>query len=1072
MSRTHAEYLTQAVSIADLPALIDAHYPDARVFSGPKNRLKAVWRGGDDYSVSLKRGPDGWFWKDFKTEQGGNAYTWLVTVAGYEKRDAAELLLAEAGFATNDPVSRLRARARVQSRRRDASKAAQTEAQQKAANVARDLASWSDLDPTGSSDYLTRKGLPTPHGVRFGRDKHGSFVALRLFNEDGPVGLQRIYDDGGKKFTWGLKKTGAYVVVAATARGLKVGGLPNKAKHLYVAEGFATAASVCLASGEPVVVAFDKGNLGPVVSMLRRRVGTPSRLAITIAADNDRWKADELHQGMKKGNPGLEAAHRVALARSCRVVAPSFRVELCASKPTDFNDLHVLGGLERLRAQLTYAILPQIDLAFADDLRKYDKKLRDIGATTGRYLPAIEQLPEGVTVIRAPQGTGKTYVMEEQVRKALDASQRVIYLTHRTSLANAAAVRLGVECYDAYSAAELRQISSATMCVNSLYKLRRDDGTVEPFDMIILDESEQFARALSGKHIASKRLNLDVLEVLMQRADQLVFMDADIGSMTRQMLREWRPREKTHRINHHYAVGAGKTIYIHSHPGAVYDAALSGPTFVATNSRKESERFDAFLTKHGSNGKLVNGETSFEQHDFMANINEQSRHLDHLAMSPSGSTGLSIDHDRFERVCGIFYRNVGTPEDVVQAISRVRKAKTYHLWLDPVMASDAIDLDARYGVTLDKEQELLGVDLTEGHESNDTYTTLKKLAQQQIQRGRVAYRMNVLRLLALQGYTIEIVDDREDEQFERYKSLQKEARELGDRRYAENRLNAPVLDTDQADALQSSWELTTLDRYALDRYNLTSFYVADPYDYDEVKQWLERDRRGQYRQQIESLEYTLSPTHQLADLAKQLIEQRDFVEDLPLLATRQHFYQQVLKAVGFERAAAGEEVRYRREDESIQTLTAWIEENRTWLAGVISLPSKQKLDENIIRYIGTWLRQLGLNHRRIGKNAKGTYTLRPESVRETLGVIEKRGTIPLENIVSSRNVPDSKKPEKLVPDDTPEVIHKLLERLMRGELPDEVATRTQDLLRLAESDEAKSFEGLIKLAEREGITDR
>jgi len=177
----------------------------------------------------------------------------------------------------------------------------------------------------------------------------------------------------------------------------------------------------------------------------------------------------------------------------------------------------------------------------------------------------------------------------------------------------------------------------------------------------------------------------------------------------------------------------------------------------------------------------------------------------------------------------------------------------------------------------------------------------------------------------------------------------------------------------------------------------------------------------------------------------------------------------VLKAVGFERAVAGEEVRYRREDESIQALIKWIEENRTWLAGVISLPSKQKLDENIIRYIGTWLRQLGLNHRRIGKNAKGTYTLRSESLRETLGVIEKRGTIRLESSALSRNVPDSKNPNKLVPDDAPDVVHKLLERLMRGELPDEVTTRIEDVLCWTEGDEVSRLRGLMEFVEKKKL---
>lgn len=130
----------------------------------------------------------------------------------------------------------------------------------------------------------------------------------------------------------------------------------------------------------------------------------------------------------------------------------------------------------------------------------------------------------------------------------------------------------------------------------------------------------------------------------------------------------------------------------------------------------------------------------------------------------------------------------------------------------------------------------------------------------------------------------------------------------------------------------------------------------------------------------------------------------------------------------------------------------------------LNAPLKQKLPDVPLRYTPRrncfWHTQGGL--------------IEPRQLLSQFKAVgcKRRGTIRLETNALCRNVPDSKNPKRLVLDDAPNVIHKLLERLMRGELPDEVATRTQDLLRLAESDEAKSFEGLVKLAEREGITDR
>ena len=71
--------------LVDLPRLIDDYYPDAKVnLTATKPRCKAVWRGGDGFTVSLQRNSVGkWRFYDFKTGQSGDAYDFSSRYSWY-----------------------------------------------------------------------------------------------------------------------------------------------------------------------------------------------------------------------------------------------------------------------------------------------------------------------------------------------------------------------------------------------------------------------------------------------------------------------------------------------------------------------------------------------------------------------------------------------------------------------------------------------------------------------------------------------------------------------------------------------------------------------------------------------------------------------------------------------------------------------------------------------------------------------------------------------------------------------------------------------------------------------------
>jgi phage/plasmid primase-like uncharacterized protein/KaiC/GvpD/RAD55 family RecA-like ATPase len=120
--------------------------------------------------------------------------------------------------------------------------------------------------------YLKRKGIQT-HGVRITGDGR---LMVPLYDSEGKLStLQYIDDQGGKLYHPGGQTGGKFWMV----------GSLDEPGTLYVAEGFATAATIYEASDRPCVVAYSASNLVPVTGILREMYGPTQE--IVIVADND-----------------------------------------------------------------------------------------------------------------------------------------------------------------------------------------------------------------------------------------------------------------------------------------------------------------------------------------------------------------------------------------------------------------------------------------------------------------------------------------------------------------------------------------------------------------------------------------------------------------------------------------------------------------------------------------------------------------------------------------------------------------------------------------------------------------
>jgi putative DNA primase/helicase len=226
-------------------------------------------------------------------------------------------------------------------------------------SAARAQALWAGaaLQPTGGRcAYLERKRVKG-HGLRYlpggtalvpMRDEEGKLWSVQRLlpkplkdRETGELGTDKLY---------GPPKASPDEQVSSRKLGLWhwIGAAPG-VPVLLLAEGYATGATLHEATGRPVAVCFDAGNLVHVAKALRTLY--PAALLLVCGDD------DKPTEQLRGKNPGRLAATAAAFAvhSDAGPAAAVFPADL-AEGQKDFNDLASTAGLDAVREQIEAAI--------------------------------------------------------------------------------------------------------------------------------------------------------------------------------------------------------------------------------------------------------------------------------------------------------------------------------------------------------------------------------------------------------------------------------------------------------------------------------------------------------------------------------------------------------------------------------------------------------------------------------------------------------------------------------------------------------------------------------------------
>ena len=537
-------------------------------------------------------------------------------------------------------------------------------------------------------------------------------LLIPVTGEDGNIQtLQAITPDGTKFFMSGGSMKGGFHLIQGDG------------SNAYIAEGYATAATIHAVTGVSVYVAFNAGKLKEVAAIAKQRHST-----VIIASDNDHAK---IH------NVGRKKAEQAAGELGLTVVIPKFNT---GSTGTDWNDFFAeygeqatLAGLSSTSAPAALAPaaptgkaiisscykqralkLPGGIKAVAGDLHTTPELVKNEflrhlqkqhmpfhqAAKPTRTFATIEhgyQYLQNNTVsalVQAPLGSGKTqHIAAPLVKSALQNGQKVISLTVLRSLTRQNATNMRLGHYQDVNANQ-RQGISATVHNLAGDKIKAlKDSMIKQKGLVIVDEAAMVAAlTLNTDSILSgseKRETLEFLRSASASGTRIIFLDADVTPMLRQLVKVVAPSAEIIKITGQQYVPPKLNLIVEqsllaegSKPkntnglGMAIAEALADGKKVAVACLTKAEA-QAIHEAYGANTKSIvlhsenTGEP--EQAELLADPEQYSEQYDLITYSPVLGAGFSVAGHQRTLFASFSYATLH-PTGMMQIIRRFRRA--------------------------------------------------------------------------------------------------------------------------------------------------------------------------------------------------------------------------------------------------------------------------------------------------------------------------------------------------------------------------------------------------------------
>lgn len=326
------------------------------------------------------------------------------------------------------------------------------------------------------------------------------------------------------------------------------------------------------------------------------------------------------------------------------------------------------------------------------------------GVELPAHMAALVESLEGVIIVRAPMGSGKT---EKLIAPLMKASSKAAYVAHRISLLDDAASRLAVEHYKQVFAWQMPHVTHLACCVNSLTKPMfynaEERSWFTTLETLCIDEASQVLRHTTTGPVDGRVRVMDALIDAVGAAQRVLLCDADANDSLIEFCELARPGEKITVLE---VDGTAEHIRVdHADDESVWQLAIEQISkgkrvLVANDSAESAKKMAAMVESLVEKGAirpvrmlLVHADSKSDEHveAFLGNPNAEATKYDVLIYSPAISSGVSMTTPHFDAHFGLFSGNTVSPSDAIQMLRRDRTARHYVIGIGHTSAQRETD---------------------------------------------------------------------------------------------------------------------------------------------------------------------------------------------------------------------------------------------------------------------------------------------------------------------------------------------------------------------------------------------
>lgn len=505
---------------------------------------------------------------------------------------------------------------------------------------------------------------------------------------------------------------------------------------------------------------------------------------------------------------------------------------------------------------------------------------------------ASHQIPQsGVVVLCSDKGTGKTSYGKQIVNTYRDKYSSVMAITPFRSLTSAAGEQYQLEHYNSLQWSDWLAVNNLAITLKSIGNFGTM-GSIPTPELLVLDEFskmlEQLHSNIYQKNEASRVYT--VLKHIIQNAEQILIMDADIGTVEIEWLKQIR--KDVHLVFNEFNRDSGSML-VHETRDALRDVFINSlgnserddrPLAFFSNTASEIKTLTAFLQEKTDYKILsIHSQNSgnAEQQAFLKNPDNHINKYDAVLISPSAMTGIDIQTKIFAKFGHFIYSPKQTPASTgcAQLLERARNADITHIWIEQANGSAEENTRNIYDdyrrAALRSDAFMMGLEIDDSGQLNLSGITKeihvlqsKLIARDNISRNNL-YE-NLLNLLA-RNYKIEAVAGASSLHKEDIKAAGKARKEKWDSLVC----TVEAIDDETLDTLIASGTVTEQHYAGNARYHIEDFY-----NQSITPKLYKFDKEGKGRYRINN--YTQAILIEERSLAQLDIEERE--NDTPLTA--------------------------------------------------------------------------------------------------------------------------------------------------------------------------------------------